>query len=224
MTGSLNVNHFAFLLQGAAWTLGLSLIAFIGGGLAGFAVALCRISPIRLVRAVTGGYVQLIQGTPLLVIMFLMYFGMPAIGIQVSPLIAAGASLTIYVSAYLGEIWRGSIQAVPRPQWEAAECLAMSRTQRMFHVVLPQAVRIATPPTVGFMVQIIKNTSLASVVGFVELARSGQIINNSIFEPFAVYLIIAAIYFALCYPVSLWSRRLERQAGTAQRDLSVTLT
>jgi polar amino acid transport system permease protein len=85
----------------------------------------------------------------------------------------------------------------------------------MFLVILPQAIRIATPPTVGFMVQIIKSTSLASVVGFVELARSGQIINNSIFEPFAVYLIIAAIYFALCYPLSVWSRRLERQTGTA---------
>ena len=86
-------------------------------------------------------------------------------------------------------------------------------TQRMFKVVLPQAVRIATPPTVGFMVQIVKNTSLASVVGFVELARSGQIINNSIFEPFMVYMIIATIYFVLCFPISLWSRQLERRVG-----------
>jgi polar amino acid transport system permease protein len=87
----------------------------------------------------------------------------------------------------------------------------------MFKVVLPQAIRIATPPTVGFMVQIIKNTSLASVVGFVELARSGQIINNSIFEPFAIYSIIAVIYFALCYPISLWSRKLERRVGFAPK-------
>jgi polar amino acid transport system permease protein len=213
MGGSLNANHLAFLLQGAAWTIGLSLVAFVGGGLGGFAVALARVSGSKALRYLSAGYVQLVQGTPLLVIMFLTYFGLPAIGFKVSPIAAAGASLTIYVAAYLGEIWRGCIEAVPRPQWEAAECLALTRTQRMFLVVLPQAIRIATPPTVGFMVQIIKSTSLASVVGFVELARSGQIINNSIFEPFSVYVIIAVIYFALCYPVSLWSRRLERQAG-----------
>lgn len=212
-----NANHLLFLLQGAMWTLVLSLIAFIGGGLAAFLVALARVSPSRTVRTATGLWVQLVQGSPLLVIMFLAYFGLPTLGIKVSALLAAGASLTVYVSAYLGEIWRSAIQAVPRPQWEAAECLALSKTQRMFKVVLPQAVRLATPPTVGFMVQIIKNTSLASVVGFVELARSGQIINNSIFEPFIVYLVIAAIYFAICYPLSVWSRRLEdRRAGPSR--------
>ena len=221
MTGSLNANHIAFLLHGALWTIGLSLIAFIGGGLGGFIVALCRVSDAKVLRLLTGIYVQLIQGTPLLVILFLSFFGLPTIGITVSPIVAASVSLTIYVAAYLGEIWRGSIQAVPKAQWEAAECLALNRTQRMFMVVLPQAVRIATPPTVGFMVQIIKSTSLASVIGFVELARSGQIINNSIFEPFAVFVIIAVIYFLLCYPISLWSRRLERRADAAGLTLEV---
>jgi polar amino acid transport system permease protein len=213
MAGQLNHYHLLFLAQGAMWTIVLSLIALVGGGLVGFAVALCRVSSNASLRIATSGYVQLIQGTPLLVLMFLSYFGLAAIGLKLSPLAAAGASLTIYVGAYLGEIWRGAIQSVPRPQWEAAEGLALSRTQRMFKVILPQAIRIATPPTVGFMVQIIKNTSLASVVGFVELARSGQIINNSLFEPFLIYSIIAVVYFVLCYPVSRLSRRLERQAG-----------
>ena len=212
MSTALNANHLLFLLQGAGWTIGLSLIAIIGGGLLGLVVALCRISPSRMLRIATAGYVQLVQGTPLLVILFMSFFGLPVLGLKLSPLAAASVSLTVYVSAYLGEIWRGCIQSVPRAQWEAAECLALTRAQRMRMVVLPQAVRIATPPTVGFMVQIVKNTSLASVVGFVELARSGQIINNSIFEPFIVYLFIAAIYFALCYPLSVWSRRLERRA------------
>ena len=125
--------------------------------------------------------------------------------------------MTIYVSAYIGEIWRGCIQAVPRTQWEAAECLALSRVQRMRLVVLPQALRIATPPTVGFMVQIVKNTSLASAIGFVELARAGQIINNSTFEPFVIFVIVAAMYFALCYPLSVLSRRLERSFHVAHR-------
>ena len=213
MGGALNVNHLLFLLQGTLWTVVLSLLALGGGGLVGFLVALGRVAPNRGFRFVTAGYVQLIQGTPLLVIMFLTYFGLPAIGFRISPLAAAAASLTVYVSAYLGEIWRGAIESVPRPQWEAAEGLALSRTQRMFMVILPQAIRIATPPSVGFFVQIIKNTSLASVVGFVELARSGQIINNSLFEPFLIYSIIAVVYFALCYPISRLSRRLERRAG-----------
>ncbi len=212
MGGSLNVNHLLFLGHGALWTIGLSVIALVGGGLAGFLVALGRVSPSRTLRLLAATYVQLIQGTPLLVIMFLSFFGLAAIGFNISPLAAAGASMTIFVAAYLGEIWRGCIEAVPRPQWEAAEGLALSRSQRMVKVILPQAIRIATPPTVGFMVQIVKNTSLASVVGFVELTRSGQIINNSMFEPFLIYSIIAVVYFSLCYPLSRLSRRLERTA------------
>jgi polar amino acid transport system permease protein len=213
---ALTANHLLFLLQGAAWTVCLSLIAFAGGGALGLVVALCRVSPVKAVRLVTAGYVQLMQGTPLLVILFMTFFGLPVLGLRLSPLAAAGVSLTIYVAAYLGEIWRGCIQSVPRAQWEAAECLALTRSQRMRMVVLPQAVRIATPPTVGFMVQIIKNTSLASVVGFVELARSGQLINNSVFEPFLVYVVIAVIYFAMCFPLSRWSRRLEGRGVPAQ--------
>lgn len=213
MGGHLNINHLVFLGQGALWTVGLSLIALVGGGAVGFVIALARISPSRPLRLLSAAYVQLIQGTPLLVILFLGYFGLAAIGFRTSSLVAAGVSLTLYVAAYLGEIWRGSIQSVPKPQWEAAEGLALSRTQRMIKVILPQAIRIATPPTVGFMVQIIKNTSLASVVGFVELMRSGQIVNNSLFEPFAVYAIIAVLYFAMCYPLSLLSQKLERRMG-----------
>jgi polar amino acid transport system permease protein len=220
MGGHLNINHLMFLGQGALWTVGLSVIALIGGGIVGFAVALARISPLKSVRIASAVYVQLIQGTPLLVILFLGYFGLAAIGLKVSSLSAAGASLTLYVAAYLGEIWRGCIQSVPKPQWEAAEGLALSRTQRMMKVILPQAIRIATPPTVGFMVQIIKNTSLASVVGFVELMRSGQIVNNSLFEPFAIYAIIAVVYFAMCYPLSLFSQKLEQRMGRGRSNLA----
>ena len=215
VTTGINLGHIEFLLVAACWTLVLSLIAFIGGGITGFIVALLRTAPSAALRRTSGVYVQIVQGTPLLVILFLTYFGLPSVGFTMSPLSAAGLSLTIYVSAYLGEIWRGCLEFVPRAQWEAAECLALSKPQRLFKVILPQAVRIATPPTVGFSVQIIKNTSLASVVGFVELTRAGQLINNSIFEPFAVYLIVAAIYFCMCFPISILSRRLERQGGRA---------
>lgn len=218
-TSGFNANHLNFLLEGALWTVVLSLISFIGGGLGGALVALARISAWRPLRYLAIAYIQIIQGTPLLVILFLSYFGLSIMGLALPPLVAAGLSMTIYVSAYLGEIWRGSIQSVARTQWEAAECLALSRWQRLYLVILPQAVRIATPPTVGFMVQIIKNTSLASIVGFVELVRAGQLINNSIFQPFLIYVLIAALYFALCYPLSAWSRRLEMRLHFAHRPV-----
>jgi polar amino acid transport system permease protein len=111
---------------------------------------------------------------------------------------------------------------VPKTQWEAAECLALTPSQRLFKVILPQALRIATPPTVGFMVQIVKNTSLASVVGFVELARAGQVINNSLFEPFMVYMLVAGLYFLLCYPLSWWARKLENRLLVVRKSVPAT--
>lgn len=210
-------DQFAFLLQGAVWTVVLSLIACLGGGVLGLVVALCRVALVAGPRRAAMVYIQLVQGTPPLVAMFLLYFGLPGLGVNVPALLAAGFALVVNVSAFLGEIWRGCIESVPRAQWEAAECLALSRTQRMVKIILPQAVRIAIPPTVGFSVQVIKNTSLASVVGFVELARAGQIVNNSVFQPFLIYLLIAAIYFLMCFPLSWWSRVLERRIGAAHR-------
>lgn len=217
MNNEFNANHLMFLLQGAAWTVGLSATGFLGGGLLGFVVALGRIAPSRLVRTAFGAYVQLVQGTPLLILMFLAYFGLGIAGFNVPALVAAGLAMTVYASAYLGEIWRGALQAVPKTQWEAAECLSFSRAQRLFLIIVPQALRLATPPTVGFLVQIVKNTSLASVVGFVELARAGQVINNSLFEPFLVFSIMALLYFALCYPLSLWARALETRLRVGRR-------
>lgn len=208
----LNSNHFLYLITAAQWTVLLSLIAFAGGALVGLPVALMRVSKVAALRVVASAYIQLIQGTPLLIVLFLSYFGLGIMGYKLAPLVAAGVALTLYAAAFLGEIWRGCIEAVPRTQWEASDCLGLNRFQQYAYVVLPQAMRIAIPPTVGFMVQIVKNTSLASVIGFVELARAGQIVNNSTFEPFTIFVVVAAIYFALCYPLSLASRHLERKA------------
>lgn len=208
--------HVGFLLQAAQWTVLLSLLAFVGGGVFGLAVALGRISRYPLLRWLTTAYIQVVQGTPLLVLLFLAYFGLSIMGFQLAPLAAAGISLTIYSAAFLGEIWRGCIQAVPRTQWEAAECLGLNRFEQLLRVVLPQAVRIAVPPTVGFMVQIVKNTSLASVIGFVELSRAGNLVNNSTFQPFIVFTTVALFYFCLCYPLSVASRRLERRLNAVR--------
>lgn len=211
-----NLFHVQFLALAAQWTVLLSLLAFVGGGVFGLAVALCRISRIPALRWLTTAYIQLVQGTPLLVILFLAYFGLSIMGFQLAPLVAAAISLTIYSAAFLGEIWRGCIQAVPRTQWEAAECLGLNRFEQLFRVILPQAARIAVPPTVGFMVQIVKNTSLASVIGFVELSRAGNLVNNSTFQPFIVFTTVALFYFCLCYPLSVASRRLERKLNAVR--------
>ncbi|MSP75157.1 MAG: amino acid ABC transporter permease [Rhodospirillaceae bacterium] len=212
----LGTNHLLYLLVAAQWTVVLSLIAFAGGSVLGLAIALMRVSKWGAARAIASGYIQLIQGTPLLIVLFLSYFGLGIIGLKLVPLVAAGISLTLYAGAFLGEIWRGCIEAVPKTQWEASDCLGLNRAQQYVYVILPQAMRIAIPPTVGFMVQIVKNTSLASVIGFVELARAGQIVNNSTFEPFVIFSCVAAIYFALCYPLSVASRTLERRANAGR--------
>jgi polar amino acid transport system permease protein len=212
----LNAHHIWYLIMAAQWTVLLSLVAFAGGALVGLPIALMRVSPSHALRILAGGYIQLIQGTPLLILLFLTYFGLGILGYKLAPLVAAGLALTLYAAAFLGEIWRGCIEAVPRTQWEASDCLGLNRFQQYGYVILPQAFRMAIPPTVGFMVQIVKNTSLASVVGFVELARAGQIVNNSTFEPFIIFCIVAAIYFAMCYPLSLASRFLERRANAGR--------
>ncbi|APO79284.1 amino acid ABC transporter permease protein (plasmid) [Rhizobium etli 8C-3] len=204
-------DEFGFLLQALQWTILLTVIALVGGGLLGFALALARTSPVKAVRFAAGSYIQVIQGIPVLMILFLSYYGLSLAGLELPPLFAAGASMTIYASGYLSEIWRGCIQAVPKQQWEASESLAMTRFQQYRYIILPQAVRISLPPTVGFAVQVVKNTSIASIIGFVELARAGQLVNNTTFQPFRVFIAVAALYFVVCYPLSQLSRWLERR-------------
>lgn len=208
---SFSLTHVGYLAVAAQWTIVLSLLAFLGGAVLGLALALARVSRVPALRFAAGTYIQVVQGTPLLVLLFLAYFGISIAGFNVPPLLAAAFSLTLYTGAFLGEIWRGCIQAVAKTQWEAAECLGIGRFGQYLHVVLPQAGRMAIPPTVGFMVQVVKNTSLASVIGFLELSRAGQIVNNSTFQPFTVFVVIALMYFALCYPLSLASRHFERK-------------
>lgn len=209
--------QFVYLLKGLGWTLLLSALSFVLGSLAGFGVMLARVSRHSPIRAVAALFIQAIQGIPLLVLLFVVYFGVGIFGIDVPPLAAAGIALMVYVSAFLGEIWRGSVQSIEKTQWEAAECLGLSRWQSLILVVIPQAVRLSLPATVGFLVQVIKSTSLASVVGFVELTRAGQIINNSLFQPFLVFALVGGFYFLLCYPLSKWSRAMERRLNVGRR-------
>jgi polar amino acid transport system permease protein len=200
---------FRNLLLAARWTVLLSLIAFVGGGLVGLALLIARIAKLRFADRLVAGYVQLFQGTPLLMQLFLAYFGLALFGINVSPWVAATLALTLYTSAFLTEIWRGCVAAVHKGQWEASTALALSLGEQLRYVIGPQALRVAVPPTVGFLVQVIKGTALASVIGFVELTKAGTMITNATFRPFTVYACLALMYFALCFPVSAWSKSLE---------------
>ncbi len=208
---------FLYLLAAARWTVALAAIAFVGGGLLGLGVALLRVVHFAPLRWVAATWILVVQGTPLLAWLFLFYFGLAIVGIRVSPWIAAATAFSIYASAFLGEIWRGSLQSIPRTQWEAGASLGLGFGEQLRYVIVPQAVRVAIPPTVGFLVQLVKNTSLAAVIGFVELTREGQLTTAATFRPFTVYIVVAAIYFSLCFPLTLWSRALERRLHVARR-------
>ena len=207
--------EFWFIVQAARWTIALSLIAFIGGAIGGLIVALMRTSDLRWMQRAALAFTKIFQGTPLLLQLFLIFFGAPVLGLDIDPWIAAGAALILNSSAFLGEIWRGCIEAVPRGQWEAASALSLSYVDRMRDVVLPQAARIAMAPTVGYMVQIVKGTSLAAIIGFTEVTRAGQIINNATFQPLIVFSTVAGIYFVLCWPLSLIASHMERRQKAA---------
>jgi len=206
------------LIKALQWTITLSLIAFTGGGIIGMLFTMMRIADNKILRRVAQFYISFFQGTPLLMQLFLIFFGIPIIlGYDVPAIVSASLAMTFYASAYLADIWRGSIESIPRTQWEAARSLGLSWFEQFGLIILPQAVKISIPPTIGFLVQVIKNTSLTSIIGFVELTRRGQILNNVTFEPFLIFSMVGFLYFVVCYPLSLYSQRLEAKLTIESR-------
>ncbi|OWT74372.1 MULTISPECIES: amino acid ABC transporter permease [unclassified Achromobacter] len=205
------------LLLAARWTVLLALVTFVSGTLIGLLMLLMRVSRRRWPRRVAWVFIELFQGTPLLMQLFLMFFGLSLAGIDVPAWLAAGAALALWSAAFLAEIWRGCVESINRGQWEASASLAMGYFQQMRYVVLPQALRVAVAPTVGFAVQIVKSTALTSIIGFTELSKASTIITNATFNPFTVYGVAALIYFVLCWPLSRASLRLERKLNAPHR-------
>lgn len=197
------------LLLATRWTVVLSIAGFACGGVAGLLLMVFRIARSSAIRTGARLYIELFQGTPLLLQLFLVFFGLPLIGVNVRPWLAAGVGLTLSASAYLAEIWRGCVEALPAGQWDAAAALGLHRRHQLQLVILPQALQIAVPPTVGFLVQLVKSTALTSIIGFDELLRTGNVITNATFAPFTVYGVVALIYFALCFPLTSVARWLE---------------
>ncbi len=211
-------NDLLFLPYAARWTVLLSAAAFVGGGLIGLMIALMRVSQLRSLRWFAVAYIRVFQGTPLLLQLFLVFFGGDLLGVGLGAYASAILGLSLNAGAFLGEIWRGSIEAVPVGQVEAARALGLGYGARMLRVVAPQALRVATAPTVGFLVNLVKSTSLAAVIGFVELTRAGQLLNNATFRPFTIFGTVALLYFLLCWPLTLASRRIEVRLARAYKQ------
>lgn len=203
------------LLLATRWTLLLSLVSFICGGLVGLALLMLRISAAWTAKMVARGIIEFFQGTPLLMQLFIAFFGLGLFGIDVPAWLAAGVALTLWTAAFLAEIWRGCVEAVPKGQWEAGKSLALTYSQQMRLIILPQALRIAIAPTAGFSVQVVKGTALTSIIGFVELSKAGTIVTNATYQPFTVYGLVALLYFVICYPLSRTAKYLERRMAAA---------
>jgi polar amino acid transport system permease protein len=205
------------LLLAGRWTVLLSLATFVLGSVVGMMILFARISKRSALQRAAKLYIEVFQGTPLLMQLFLIFFGLALFGLEVPAWLAAGLALTLWSASFLAEIWRGCVDAIPRGQWEASSVLAMGHMQQMRHIILPQALRIAIPPTVGFGVQVIKGTAVTSIIGFVELSKAGTVITNATFMPFTVFAVVGLFYFALCWPLSKYSQFLERKFNAAHR-------
>jgi polar amino acid transport system permease protein len=207
-----------YILRAVQWTLLLSAMALGGGAVLGALLTLAGIARTAALRAAMTIFTQFIQGTPLLILLLLAYFGSSVVGLDLGALASSALALTIYGGAFLATIWRGAIDAVGAGQWEGAAALGLGRFQQLVLVILPQALRIAVAPTCGFLVQLIKNTSLASIVGFIELTRAGQIVSNATFQPLLAFGVVAAAYFVICLPLTLLSERLEERPVGVSRS------
>lgn len=216
------LNEVYFLLLATRWTVLLALVTFVGGGMLGLVVAALRVSPKAALRHIASAYIGLMQSTPILIQLFMVYYGSSFIGLRPDPWPAAAITFCLNAGAFFGEIFRGSIEAVPKGQWEASKALGLRYLTTLRLVIIPQATRLSLPPTVGFMVQIVKTTSVASLIGLVELSRTGTMINTVTFQPVLVFGTVAAIYFALCWPLSLLGQHLERRL-IGSRERRVTL-
>lgn len=215
MLRSFDFNAVLYILAGAQWTILLSLAAFVGGGVLGLSLALARTSKWGMLRFIVAGYVSFFQGTPLLVQLFAIYFGVEFLNFEINVWSAMVIGLSLNAGAFLSEIWRGGMQAIPNGQREASIALGLKYWARMRFVILPQALRTTLPATTGYLIQLIKGTSLAGIIGITELTRSGEIISNATYQPLLAYGVVGIFYFLICWPLSLLEESMSRRTSLA---------
>lgn len=206
-----------FLLKGAVVTVQVSLLAMALALVLGLVAAIGRMSRSRLLRFTAGFYIEVIRGTPLLVQLFIVYYGLPSYGIRLDPFTAGFLTLGVHYGAYLSEVYRAGIEAIDRGQWEAAASIGMPRNMVLREIILPQAMRTVLPPIGNYFISMLKDSALVATISVAELLRSGQLRVAVTFRAMEIYLMVAAIYLAMSYPLSLLTRALERRMSRGVR-------
>jgi ectoine/hydroxyectoine ABC transporter permease protein EhuD len=210
-------DYMPALLRGAATSLALTVCIMLISLPLGLLIALVKLGRSRILRACASTYIEVIRGTPALLQLFYIYFVLPSFGIRLDPFVAGVIGLSINYSAYLAEVYRAGIAAVPRGQIEAAKALGMSPRKMLRLIVLPQAIRVVIPPLGNYGISLFKDTSLVSIVTVKELVFTGQIVSSTNFQYATVFTIIGAIYLAFSYPSALLVRCLERRMNVGNR-------
>lgn len=218
--GSLQLvlDSLPFLLKGAWWTVVLSLGGMFFGLLLGFGLALLRLYAFWPLQWLARVYVSFFRGTPLLVQLFMIYYGLPQLGIQLDPLPAALIGFSLNMAAYTAEILRAAIASIERGQWEAAASIGMGRAQTLYRAILPQAARTALPPLGNSFISLVKDTALAATIQVPELFRQAQLITARTFEIFTMYLAAALIYWLMASVLAYFQGRLEHRVNRHEQD------
>lgn len=211
MNLSLVFDSFPILFQGLLMTLFLSVASMVGSTIVGLIAATLRTSRLPVGSQIARIYVEIFRGSPLLITLLIVYYGVAYAGYAMNVLVAAILGISVYHGAYIAEIIRGGIEAVPHGQWEASRILGLSNAQTFTSVILPQTRKLVLPPLVGQYIALIKDTSLAFIIGLAELTRQGQSIIDRVGQPVLIYFLVAVIYFIICYPLSLWVQSLDRR-------------
>lgn len=214
----LALDSLPFLLKGTLWTVVLSLGGMFFGLLLGFALALLRLYGYWPLQWLSRIYVSFFRGTPLLVQLFMIYYGLPQLGIQLEPLTAALIGFSLNMGAYTSEILRGAIASIDRGQWEAAASIGMGRAQTLYRAILPQAARTALPPLGNSFISLVKDTALAATIQVPELFRQAQLITARTFEIFTMYLAAALIYWLLASVLAHFQARLEARVNRHEQS------
>lgn len=203
------------LVEGAWLTIQLCTVSGILGVIFGLVLGIARTSPSRTARWISTIYISCVRGIPVLVIIFFVFFGIPLLfpGLEPDRFSSAVIALTCFAGAYVAEIVRGSIEAVAKGQSEAADALGLDYWRKLRYVILPQAVKIMVPPGIGFLIGLVKDSSLVTVTGLLELTHAGNVVTNLTGDPIKTFLIVAAMYFVICYGISSLGRLYERRTG-----------
>ncbi len=209
------------LLHGALLTIAVSLLAFALAMVCGLLTGIARISRVWPLRVVAAVYIQFIRGTPLLLQLFFIYYVLPYGGIVLSPFVSGVLGLALNYTAYMAEVFRSGIQAIPKGQWEAGASVGMSRRLMLRRIILPQAIRIIVPSIGNFFVSIFKDSALVSVITMRDLMFSGQLLASATYKHFEIFAMVAAIYFLISYPTAKFVEWIEARIDVTRRPVVI---